>query len=85
MSKTLDVMALVGMSLGYAWFLVLSSDISVFWKYTSYQAYDIVWLYYFLAVMGVQSVGKLSKDGIFELAFVLQALVCPVYWLFVYG
>jgi hypothetical protein len=49
MSKVLDGMALVGMSLGYAWFLALSSDISVFWKYTSYQAYDIVWLYYFLA------------------------------------
>lgn len=84
MSKVLDRIALVGMSLGYAWFFTFSSNIAVFWKYTSYQAYDIVWLYYVFAVMGINSIGKLSVDGIFELAFVLQALICPIYWLLIH-
>jgi hypothetical protein len=65
MGKILDRIALIGMSLGYAWFFTFSSNIAVFWKYTSYQAYDILWLYYFLAVMGIESIGKLSRDGIF--------------------
>lgn len=68
----------------YGWSMRFNLEVRVRIGTLTMQSYMVVLLFYLLAVLGIRKRGPICRDGIFELALILQIFVTVGYWLMVH-